>query len=171
MKAISPSLAPRLFLSITGSMSEWLRLCRTRSAAGTPKWCCGTRWRKPEPQQGYAGPCCTPAMPDIQFICAWDIGRRRGLAFICCDTGGFGNPPQADSLPHWLGAFLIGAAGCADADFFAFINEGRHLHHQAGFHLRRFGDVGNAGALQSWLGFLDGHIDGGRKFDAHWLAF
>ena len=55
--------------------------------------------------------------------------------------------------------------------FSPFGDEGRNLHHQSGFHLRRLGHVGHRGALEPGFGFHHGHIHGGRQFHSDGLAF
>jgi len=66
---------------------------------------------------------------------------------------------------------LISAFGRADANLLTFDDERWHLHHQAGFNLRGFGYVRDAGTLNARLGLDHRHIHGGRQFHADGFAF
>src|SRR5580704_11153094 len=55
-------------------------------------------------------------------------------------------------------------------DFLAFVDEGGHLHDQAGFGLRSFGDAGCGCALQSRFSFNHLEYYGLRQLNAHGLA-
>src|SRR4029077_13192715 len=69
-----------------------------------------------------------------------------------------------------LGAREVCAFGGIDFDFFAFVDEGRHLHDQAGFRFRRLRYAGRGGALQPGLDFRHGQNYGLGQFDADGFA-
>src|ERR1700739_1836107 len=62
------------------------------------------------------------------------------------------------------------AFGRIDFDFFAFVNEGRHLHDKAGFGLGRLGDARRGGALQAGFDFRHGQNYGLGQLDADGFA-
>jgi hypothetical protein len=69
-----------------------------------------------------------------------------------------------------LRAAHVGAFGGVDADLFAFVDEGRDLDDEAGFHLGGLGDRAGGGGLEAGFGFDDGELDEGGQLDADRVA-
>src|SRR5271163_647945 len=65
-----------------------------------------------------------------------------------------------------LCAAEVGAFAGVDADFFAFVDEGRDLDDETGFEFGRLGDAGGCGGLDAGLGFDDGELDSAGQVDA-----
>src|ERR1039458_7056065 len=76
---------------------------------------------------------------------AGDRTRRRKAAVAGSADGPAGRRSGTGGGPS--GPFLIRAFRCADANLLAFGDEGRHLHHQAGFELGGLGHVGYRRAI------------------------
>src|SRR5688500_11052873 len=57
-----------------------------------------------------------------------------------------------------LGPLDVGAAGGVDADHVALGDEGRHVDHEPGLHLRRLVLVGDGGPLDGGLGLEHRHL-------------